>query len=275
MADIALLGNSSGDVVGIGGALVILHVTSDASRLRALISSSDVTCRAVQLGMHASQGVPGDLQVVKAGTGPGGNRVALLAGGGERRSHVIGRSGLLVILRVTGVALERQTLKLSGGGSFMTGIAFQRGMRSHQREPVLVILNRLQGNRPAAHVVTTFAVGPHLAAVDVGVTVGAPGACVGEDHLGMAPGTGHAFVRPCQGIACLVMVEFRNGADRLPTHRGVAVLTGDLQSTMRAARGGIILRLPQSKSCRQDQETQNCVREKHPRQQSAAAQPHV
>jgi len=106
VADIALLRNSTGNVVRIGGALVIFQVTCDAGSLRSLISSSHVTCRAVQRGMHSGQGVAGHFQMVKAGSRPGINRMALFAGGGKRGRHVIGRSGLLVVLRVAGVTLE-------------------------------------------------------------------------------------------------------------------------------------------------------------------------
>ena len=195
MADIALLRKPAGNVIRIGGALKILQVTSDASSLRALIPSSDVTGHAVQPGVHSSQGIAGHSQVIKLGAGPGINGVALFAGGGKCGGHVIGRGGPLVILGVTGVALERQTLELPGGGSFMTGIAFQGRMRSHQGEAILVVLYRLQGDRPAAHVVTTFAIGAHLAAMDVGVAGGAPCSGVGEHHLGMASSTRHPLVR--------------------------------------------------------------------------------
>ena len=138
-------------------------------------------------------------------------------------------------------------------------------MRSHQGEAILVVLDRLQGNRPAAHVVTTLAVGAHLAAMDVGMTVSASCAGVGEHHLGMASGARYTLVRSDQGIAGLVVIEFRNGSYRFPADRGMAVLTGDLQSAMRAPRGGIILPLSQSGGCRQDQERQNCARAKYAR----------
>ena len=127
-----------------------------------------------------------------------------------------------------------------------------------------MVLYRLQGDRPAAHVVTTFAIRPHLAAMDVGVAGGAPCSGVGEDHLGMAPSTRHTLVRADQGVACLVVIEFRNGAYGFPTGRGMTVLTGDLQGTMGAARGGIVLRLCQATTVQQHQQTQNYARAKYP-----------
>jgi hypothetical protein len=56
--------------------------------------------------MHSSQRKSGDLEVVEGGIEPGVNGVTLLALSRESGSYVIGRSGLLECLLVTGVALD-------------------------------------------------------------------------------------------------------------------------------------------------------------------------
>jgi hypothetical protein len=78
--------------------------------------------------------------------------------------------------------------------------------------------------------------GSQLALVDVRVTILAPLSNIGEDRLDMTFSAGHGRVHPAQWILGLVVIEFRDGADRFPGVRGVAVLAGYVQASMRAAR---------------------------------------
>ena len=45
----------------------------------------------------------------------------------------------------------------------------------------------------------------------------------------------HFLVHAAQRVAGLVVVKLRNTADRLPTQRGMAVLAGNIESTVRIA----------------------------------------
>lgn len=60
----------------------------------------------------------------------------------------------------------------------------------------------------------------------------------------MALYAGHRLVHAAQRRARLVVIEFRNGPDRLPRVRRVAVLTGNVQISVRTVRtsGGLRLR---------------------------------
>lgn len=77
--------------------------------------------------------------------------------------------------------------------------------------------NSLQDDVPALHGVAAFAVCPHLAAVDVGMTIGAVGTRVRKHRLGMALGTGNAFVQAAQRIFSLIVIELGNGTDGFPS----------------------------------------------------------
>ncbi len=105
---------------------------------------------------------------------------------------------------------------------------------------------------PAADGMTVLARPAHLAAVDVGVAVGALVADIGEYHLGVAVRTGDALVQPAQGKFGLIVVELGHRADRLPSVDRMAILTRDVQITVRASR--VIRRLRRSSArngCRQ------------------------
>jgi|SRR5579862_8795339 len=56
-----------------------------------------------------------------------------------------------------------------------------------------------------------------------------------EDRLGVARDAIHFFVQPAQRIFRLVVIEFRNCANRLPTRARVAVLARRLQVSVRAS----------------------------------------
>ena len=63
-----------------------------------------------------------------------------------------------------------------------------------------------------------------------------------------------------QGVAGLVVIEFRNGADWFPTQCGMAVLAGNVQIAVRATGGGVNLPLPGRRSThRQQQKRDNQI----------------
>jgi hypothetical protein len=100
-------------------------------------------------------------------------------------------------------------------------------MRSDQRKTVFVCPYRLQGHVPAQHAVALGAIRTELPAVNVGMAVGTLRAYIAEHRLRMALDALHFHVHATEGIAGLVVVELRNGADGLPTRLRVAILAGD------------------------------------------------
>jgi len=69
----------------------------------------------------------------------------------------------------------------------------------------------------------------------------------------MALRTSHILVKSAQRVTGLVVIEFRNGADRLPALRGVTVLTGNVQIAMWAMRTGGALARPARKPAEKKQ----------------------
>jgi hypothetical protein len=76
----------------------------------------------------------------------------------------------------------------------------------------------------------------HLTLVNVGVAVGAFGADIAENHLGVTGCASYAFVHSSQRIPGLVVVELRYSANRLPSVNSVAVLASNVQIAMRTVR---------------------------------------
>lgn len=145
--------------------------------------------------MHASERKTRKLQVVEIRALPIVNRMTLLALRRESRSNVVRRSRLLEGSLVAGVALNGKALKLPNRAALVTIRAVQASVTAHQRKAVVVLLDPLGNDVPAFYRVTLLAAGAHLAAMDIGVTVGAVRPRVGEHRLRMTLGTGNTLVK--------------------------------------------------------------------------------
>lgn len=234
---------SGGHVIRIACPPIVVHVAARAGGLRAFELSPYVTIGALQAGMHARKGKSGELQVIELGPEPGRDRMTLLTSRRESGSDMARRISALIIPGVAGIALERESLELSRSRAFVAGIALQSCVRPDQREAVLVVLHRTNRDIPSFHRMAALAACSHLAAVDVGVAVGASRARVSEHRLGMASRAGDVFMSADQRIARAIVVELRHGAYRFPTDRGMAVLAGDIQIAVWAARDTGVLTL--------------------------------
>lgn len=100
-----------------------------------------------------------------------------------------------------------------------------------------MLLHGLQRDLPAFYRVALLALRAELPAVNIGMAVRALRAHVGEDQARVTQAALHGFMHAAQRIACLVMVEFRKIADRLPTGEGVTILASLVQRAVRTARG--------------------------------------
>lgn len=125
----------------------------------------------------------------------------------------------------------------------MAGIALERGVSTNQRKAVLVILHGTDGDIPSLHCMAALATGTHLPAMDIGMAVGAAGPGIGKDRLGMTAHARHILVPADQGITGAIMVKLGHRPYRFPADRGVAVLAGNIQISMRTARDLGIVRL--------------------------------
>lgn len=100
-----------------------------------------------------------------------------------------------------------------------------------------MLLDVLYRHPPPSDVVAFFAIGAKLAAMNIGVTVGAFRAGIAEDQIGVTLAAGNAFVHAPQRKLGLIVLEFRNVAYWFPGGEGVTVLARQRQITVGAARG--------------------------------------
>ena len=146
--------------------------------------------------------------------------------------------GLLELSRVATEAVGGEPLELPDSGVLMTTVALQQRVRAHQRKAVEVLLDVLHRHPPAPDVVALFAISSKLAAMNVGVAVGAFRARIAEHQVAVALAAGYAFVHAAQGKLGLIVIKLRYVANRLPGGKGMAVLTRQGEITVWAARGG-------------------------------------
>jgi len=196
--------------------IVIVNMTKGAGHIRMAIGQQETGRAVVELGVQ-----------------PTVERMAGIAGCRELCGNVIGIGGFLKIRQVAGRAGGRKTQVIADGSVLMALLALQDGMRAEEREPVEVLLNRLDRYLPAENRVAPGAVLAELGAVNVGVTIGAVLANIGENRLGVASRAGYLFVHAAKRIPRGVVAKFGNRADRGPAGVRVAIFAGDRQWTVR------------------------------------------
>lgn len=104
-----------------------------------------------------------------------------------------------------------------------------------------MLLHLLNRDLPSANGMTLFAVRPQLAPVNIRMAILTPLANIREYRLDVTLGAANRCVHATKRIFRLIVIEFRDGADRLPCVRGVTVLTWDIQVPVRTMRrrGGL------------------------------------
>ena len=217
--------------------------------LQAVIPAN-MAVRTGNIGVAVGEGkIDGWRRVVHGGPQPAVKIVAGIAGPWKLRGYVIWIGGLLKLGQMTRDTIRGKTLKLADSSALVAILALYRRVRPQQRKAILVILDLLYGNVPALHRVALGAVRAHLALMHVRVAVLTLLAHVGKDGLNMALRALHFFVHASQRVAGFVVIEFRRGANGLPTRRRVTVLTRYLERSMRAPRR-LPLRFRPCRCCR-------------------------
>ena len=174
--------------------------------------------------------------VIKFGVQPVIHAVAGFARCGELGIDVIRIGGLSKVGLVAREARSRHGLELAIGAILVAGTAVHGGVSTGQREAIVVILNIFIRDLPSTHGVTLFAICSQLPTVNVSVAILAVLADVGKNHLHVTLSTGDSGVHAAKRVASLIVIKFRNSADRLPCARGVTVLTGYGQTPVRTVR---------------------------------------
>jgi len=187
-----------------------------------------------RIGVCIGQRKP-SLGVVKGGVEPVIRAVALLAVRWETCGNVVRIAGALIFRRVARIALRREALELSCGGARMARFAVHSGVRSDQREAVLVVANRRYRYPPAFDGVTRFTIRAELAAMNVCMAVRAFLAHIGKDELNVTLGAQHFLVHTAQRIPRFVVIKFRNATDGFPIEGSMTVLARNVEGAMRIA----------------------------------------
>jgi len=232
VAVLACLRQSKRSVIRIQRLSEVRHMAPNTVGGCPFVFATHVTTQAVERGMGSSKGVASNLQVVETRAEPGRDGMALLAGTREPCCDMVGRRSLLIGSGMTGIALERKTLKLPDGGGFVATVTLQGRMPAHQRKAVLVVPHRPQRDLPAVHAVASRTVGPHLTPVYIGVAIGASLTRIRKHQLGVALRTAYVQVQSLEWKVSFVVIEFRDRANYLPSRHGMAVLTGNIQLTV-------------------------------------------
>jgi hypothetical protein len=189
---------------------------------------ADVALRTFQAGVRANQREIGESRVIELGALPAVESMAKLAICRKIGRHVGWGSGFLKIGEVTGNAIGGKPGENPCRRLLMARVTGDCGVRAEQREPIEVILYCVHGNAPAAHRVAILAIGPELAAMQVGMTIRALLANLSENLADVALAASDGGVHGSKRILRLgVVIELRFGTDRLPTHGCMAALAGD------------------------------------------------
>lgn len=162
--------------------------------------------------------------------------VALLAGNGVSEGDVVRGLRLFEIRFMTRKASRGHSLKSAVGRVLVAGIAIDCSMAPGQWKTVIVLLDLLNRYSPAAYAVALFAIRAQLAPVKVCVAILATLTNVAEYRFHVALRTRHILVKSAQRIVGLIVIEFRNGANRFPPLCRVTVLARNVQIAVGATR---------------------------------------
>jgi hypothetical protein len=144
VADFALLWHARGDVIGIGGALIVLEMAGNAGSRREVVVAIHVTLGALHRDVGSCEGER-RLGMIEGRRLPGGGgmaNVALLRDTGRKMVRI---RGCLIILQMATDAGSRGQAKISAD---VTLRALQVGMATGEREPdgIVIETRRLPGS---------------------------------------------------------------------------------------------------------------------------------
>jgi hypothetical protein len=140
-----------------------------------------------------------------------------------------------IITLMARCALGAQSLECAGRAAFMTRLAIRHRMRAEQRETVRVIVHGRKRNAPSPNGMTLLAVASHLAAMKIGMTIGALLSDAGEYLAGMTLPAVKPHVHPAKRKSGFRVLKIREWPNRPKTRRGVTISAGNSDRSVRAA----------------------------------------
>jgi hypothetical protein len=243
------------DVVGVRSALEILEVTGYASRAGQVVVIVDVTIGALARRHRMSTAQRESHRIViELGIHPVIAGMAGITIGGKFSANVIGIGGGLKIFEVTRRAGRGHRLEVAGRAALVTSFAIDGGMRSRQREAIVVLLDLLHRYLPPSNCVALFTIRSQLPLMDVCVAVLALLAHIRKDRLRVTLYAAHTLMHSAQWVPRPIVIKFGHCADWSPRACGVAVLAWHRQISVRAASSARNLALRHPRICRTRQQ---------------------
>jgi len=222
-----------GGVVRIGCAREISGVTAETVG-RSSGEAGRMAVDAFQTCMGSRQLKAGKACVVEPGTEPRIEVVAFVALERQLCRLMVGSARGLIIRLMACDAFRAQTHEYAGCCRPVAGIALHGSMGAHERKTVLMPLNGLERDLPAAHRVARIAFASKLAPVKVGMAAGTICAGIAEGELRVAEPAVDAHVQPAEREPRLSVIEIRRRPYGPPACGRMTVLAGDRQRSMRA-----------------------------------------
>lgn len=224
-------------MIGIRGALKIFEMTANACRAAQVVDIVSVAVGTLaRRNRMPTRQRETDGGMIEFCIQPTIRTVAAFAPGGEFGNNVVWTGCGLKVRIVTRRTGRGHRLELAIGGAFVAGIAVHRGVGAGQHEAVVVLLDLLNRDLPSTDRMTLLAVSSQLPLVNVGMAILAALSHIGENGFDVTLRASDGLVHATQGISRLVVIEFRNGADRRPPVRGVTVLAWNIQVSVRTMR---------------------------------------
>ena len=160
MALIARLRETRRNVVRVRRRLVILHMTTHTGGRRQVETIVEVAVGALARRHRMSAGQrKSRSRVIEMCVQPGIGSVTGRASCREPACHVIGIRSCLKIFEVARRTHRRRRLESAGGFAFVAGIAVHDGVRSRQREAIIMLLDLAHRNLPPLDGMALLAIG--------------------------------------------------------------------------------------------------------------------
>lgn len=238
---------SGGDVVRIGRAREIGRVAAKTIRGDALKLVANVATGALQRLMSSQQRELCEPVVIELCSAPRIDAVATAAIRWQGCRFVIQGGRAVVVIQMAAGAISGKARVNAACRALVAGFASNRRVCSKQREAVPMVLCRPSACAPTLHCVAVFALRPKLAPVNVGMAISALCTRLGKHSGDVAGVTRYIRMHAPQRKTCAcVVVELRDGPNRLPPSGCVTVLARDRNRSVGIPHGSLCRCYPEA-----------------------------
>ena len=170
MANRAVVRQTGLHMAGTVGGVEVLLVTGKAIGRCSFELIVYMASNAFDRCVHACQREAGKPRMIEFGTQPGIHRMAGFASSRKVRCSVVQHRSQIIRL-MAGVAGSRESPELTDGRTLVARITLHHCMRANQRESVLMVADRGDGDLPTLYAVALLAIGAELTLVYIGMAI--------------------------------------------------------------------------------------------------------